>query len=160
MLQTHNEIVGFFSLFFAVALRFFLFVSAFFFVLFRFFFSQFLVPFQIQKRCRQLTHSRIWECTQSNTVFFFFFAENTMLRLGPFWNGSSKGNSPNFRVNIVQFYSRGGDNGIFEVLELFVCTSTELKFLQETGTWKEPQKYDDTKFWRISAQIVLNACVN
>lgn len=45
--------------------------------------------------------------------YCIFFAENTMLRLWPFWNGCSKGNSPNFGENIVQFYSRGGDNGIW-----------------------------------------------
>ena len=127
MLQTHNEIVGFFFLFFVVTLRFFVFVSAFFsFCFVFFFFSQFLVPFQIQKRCRQLTHSRMWECTQSNIVFFL-----RKIRCYGYDHFETDVQRATARILAKISYSSilGVEITVFEVLELFVCTSTELKFL-------------------------------
>lgn len=110
MLQTHNEIVGFFFLFFVVALRFFLFVSAFFSFCFVFFFRSFWFLFNYRKGVVNL---HTVECGNVHKAILYFFTENTMLRLWPFWNVCSKGKSPNFGENIVQFYSRGGDNGIW-----------------------------------------------
>lgn len=71
MLQTHNEIVFFFS-FVRSSLEFFVFVSAFFSFCFFFFFCSFWFLFNYRKGVVNFnTHSRMWECTQSNIVFFY-----------------------------------------------------------------------------------------
>lgn len=101
----------FFFLLFAVALSFlFLFLPFFRFVSFFFFavFGSFSIT---EKVSSTLIHTV--ECGNVHKAILYFFTENTMLRLWPFWNVCSKGKSPNFGENIVQFYSRGGDNGIW-----------------------------------------------
>ena len=79
MLQTHNEIVGFFFSFLRSNLEVFSFCFCLFFVLFRFFFRSFWFLFKYRKGVVNL---HTVECGNVHkAISYFFFAENTMLQL-------------------------------------------------------------------------------